>query len=712
MLQVIQYQKDGQMLVEELPAPACVEGGILVRNVCSLISAGTEKTSVTNTQSNMLERAKKQPKEVKMVMDLVKKEGLASTVQKVLSKLDSYKTLGYSTAGVVLESRCTEFTPGDLVACAGAGFAVHAEIITVPRNLAVKIPEGVSFEEASYATLGSIALQGVRQADLRLGENVAVIGLGLLGQITVQLLKASGCRVAGLDINESLFAKAKSYGCDETFASSKESTKSLMAFTNGMGFDAVIITASTGSNEPIELAIDIARKKSRVVVVGGIAMNLPRSPFYEKELDITISCSYGPGRYDANYEERGHDYPVGYVRWTENRNLQAILDLVSQGKLDVKSLTTHRFEIKDAVDAYGLITGKVIEPYLGIVLNYPERKDASRRTIEVKTTNNKIDKLKIAFIGAGSFAQSNLLPPLKDCGVEFIGVTTSTSVNALTAAKKFGFKLSGTDSTEMINNSEVNGVFCASRHDTHAQFVLDSVKSGKPIFVEKPLCVNLEQQVEIDDAVAKHSGRVMVGFNRRFSKPFKDIADFYKSRTEPMVISYRVNAGMPPVTSWPFQPEQGGGRIIGEGCHFIDTMAYLTGAVPVRVYAESISSQNLQTFNHDNVCITIKFSDGSVGTLQYVANGDSSQPKEYCEVYCESSSAVMNNFESVEFFRAGKKSKKTYNGKKGHNEEVAATVEAMRNGSQMPIEYDVIRAVTLATFAAIESIKCGEAIGI
>ena len=712
MLQVIQYQKDGQMLVEELPAPACIEGGILVRNVCSLISAGTEKTSVTNTQSNLIERAKKQPKEVKMVMDLVKKEGIVSTVNKVLSKLDSYKTLGYSTAGIVLESKCTEFATGDMVACAGAGYAVHAEIITVPKNLAVKIPENVSMEEASYATLGSIALQGVRQADLRLGENVAVIGLGLLGQITVQLLKASGCRVAGLDINESLFQKALSYGCDETFISSKESTKSLMAFTKGLGFDAVIITASTSSNEPIELAIDIARKKSKVVVVGGILMNIPRSPFYEKELDITISCSYGPGRYDADYEERGNDYPAGYVRWTENRNLQAILDLISQGRLDVKSLTTHRFDIQNAVTAYGLITGKTNESYLGIVINYPERAGAESRTITVSESANKLDSLKLAFIGAGSFAQSNLLPPIKESGAEFIGVTTSTSVNALTAAKKFGFKLSGTDSTDMIKNPEVNAVFCASKHDTHSQFVIDSVEAGKPIFVEKPLCVNIEQLVQIDKAVAEFSGRVMVGFNRRFSKPFIDIAEFFKSRTEPMIMSYRVNAGMPNIKSWPFQPEQGGGRIIGEGCHFIDCMAFLTGALPVRVYAECISSDNIQTFNHDNVCITIKFSDGSIGTLQYASNGDSSQPKEYCEIFCESSSAVMNNFESVDFFRAGKKTRKSFNGKKGHNEEVALTVDAMRNGKSMPIAYNVIRAVTLSTFAAIESIKCGEPIGV
>jgi len=707
MLQVIQYQKNGEMLVEELPAPNCLNGGILVRNICSLISAGTEKTSVTNTQSNLLDRAKKQPKEAKIVMDMLKKEGVFATIKKVQSKLDSYKTLGYSTAGMVIESDCTEYQPGDFVACAGAGYAVHAEIISVPKNLAVKIPQGVSFEEASYGTVGSIALQGVRQADLRLGENVAVIGLGLLGQITVQLLKASGCRIAGLDVNTNLFEKAKFYNCDETFISSKENIKSLIAFTGGLGFDSVIITASTGSNEPIELAIDIARKKGKVVVVGGISMNLPRPGFYEKELDITISCSYGPGRYDANYEELGHDYPAGFVRWTENRNLQAILDLIAQGKLDVKSMTTHRFDINDGVKAYDLITGKVKESYLGIVLNYPERKDAVNKTIKISCNSKAVSDVKIGFIGAGSFAQSYLIPPLKETGVEFTAVSTATSVNAETAAKKFGFKYASTDSSEIINMKDVNMLFCASKHDSHAQYVIESLNGGKPIFVEKPLAVNLEQLAEIDEAMMKNKGKIMVGFNRRFSKPFKEIAEFFKARTEPMSISYRVNAGMPPVTSWPFRPEQGSGRIIGEGCHFIDCMIFLTKALPVKIFAECISSQNPQTFNHDNVVMTIKFSDGSIGSLQYFANGDSSLPKEYCEVFCEGSSAIMKNFESVEFNRAGKSNKKSFDGKKGHNEEVIKTIEAIKTGKPMPITYEEIRKSTLATFAAIESLKSG-----
>jgi polar amino acid transport system substrate-binding protein len=710
MKQVIQYQKDGTISVEELPAPQCIKGGILVRNLSSVISAGTEKTSVTNTQSSLVSRARKQPKEVKMVMDFVKKEGLVSTAKRVFAKLDSYKTFGYSTAGIVIESDCEEFLPGDFVACGGAGYAVHAEIITVPKNLAVKVPSGLDADEAAYATVGSIALQGVRQADVRLGENVAVIGLGLLGQMTVQMLKASGCNVAGLDINDKLFDKAKSFGCDETYISSKDNIKNLLAFTKGNGFDAVILTASTSSNEPMELAIEIARKKGSVVVVGSVGMNIPRSPFYQKELKITISCSYGPGRYDANYEELGIDYPVAFVRWTENRNMQAVLEMIAQNKLDVKSLTTHTFNINDATKAYELVSGTIKEFYLGIVLNYPERKEARARTIQVGGEYSKTEKVSLGFLGAGTFAQNYLLPPLKETKVQLHSVSTAGSVNAMTVAKRFGFVNAGTDSKAIINNPEVNAIFCATRHDLHSEFVVAAVNAGKPVFVEKPLAVNIKQLTEIDKAVADNNGRVMVGFNRRFSKPFSDIKDFFSARKDPLTMSYRVNAGMPPKTFWVFRPEQGGGRVIGEACHFIDTMCYLTGAVPVKVYAECISSDNDSVFNHDNVVITIKFSDGSVGSLQYFANGDSSLPKEYCEVHCEASSAIMDNFEMVRFYRNSKQTKKSYNGKKGHNEEVFATIKSMKEGKSFPIEYETIRKVTLATFAAIESLKTGYAV--
>jgi polar amino acid transport system substrate-binding protein len=710
MLQVIQYQKDGNISVEQLPAPACIKGGILVRNIYSVISAGTEKTSVTNTQSSLIKRAQKQPKEVKMVMEFIKKEGVISTAKRIFAKLDSYKTFGYSSAGIVIESDCKEFLPGDFVACGGAGYAVHAEIISVPKNLAVKVPAELDTDEAAYATVGAIALQGVRQANVRLGENVAVIGLGLLGQITVQMLKASGCNVAGLDINETLFDKAESYGCDKTYVSSKDNIKSMLAFTKGNGYDAVIITAGTPSNEPMELAVEIARKKGRIVVVGSVGMNIQRSPFYQKELEITISCSYGPGRYDANYEELGIDYPVAFVRWTENRNMKAVLQLIAQAKLDVNSLTTHEFNIKDALTAYDLVSGKVKDFYLGILLHYSGNDNTTSKTVQLTGEYSKIDKVSIGFLGAGTFAQNYLLPPLKDTSVQLHSVSTASSVNAMTIAKRFGFLNASTDSEAIINNREINAIFCATRHDLHSKYVIEAVRASKPVFVEKPLAVNVEQLLEIDRAVAEYEGRIMVGFNRRFSKPFVDIKNFFAKRNDPMTVSYRVNAGIPPKTFWVFNPEQGGGRIIGEACHFIDTMCFLTDALPVRVYAECISSDNDMVFNYDNVVITIKFSDGSVGSLQYFANGDSALSKEYCEVHCENTSAVMNNFELVDYYKNSKHIKKTYNGKKGHNEEVVATLEAMRQGKELPINYETIRKVTLATFAAVESLKTSFAV--
>ncbi|MFN8358420.1 MAG: bi-domain-containing oxidoreductase [Candidatus Kapaibacterium sp.] len=708
MLQVVQFQKTGEMLVEELPAPSCRAGGVLVRTVNTLISAGTERTSVASAQSSMLERARSQPEAVKQVIENVKKDGILATYERVKSKLESYKTLGYSASGIVIESRCEEFSPGDRVACAGAQFANHAEIISVPKNLTTKIPDNVSFAEAAYTTLGAIALQGVRQADLRLGETVAVIGLGLLGQLTVQFLKASGCRVVGLDINENLFEMAKKYGCDATFPSSRDSAASIRAFTRGLGTDAVIITASTSSDEPMLLSLDIARKKSPIVIVGAVPMNVPRSPFYEKELELKISCSYGPGRYDPSYEEGGNDYPAGYVRWTENRNMGAFLDLIADGKVDVKSMTTHHFPVTAAKDAYDLITGKKSEPYLGIVLDYPERKEALNRTVKVSNFEKK-SSIGIGFVGLGSFAESMLMPPLKSAKVDFVGVSTGTPVNAKSAAQKYGFRVCSTDSMEIIKNKDVNAIFCASRHDSHARYVLAAIAERKPIFVEKPLCVNREQLTEIDAAVSANNGRVMVGFNRRFSESFRAIKKFYADRSEPMAITYRVNAGFIPKTSWIQDPNQGG-RIIGEGCHFIDTMAYLTGSVPVKVYAEALSSPNREIMHHDNVIITIKFADGSVGVLEYFANGDPAVAKEFCQVFCENKVAVMNNFKTVEL-TLGKKTKTlNFDGSKGQREEVAATIEAIKSGKEMPISYEQIRGVTLATFAAEESMATGAAV--
>ncbi len=707
MLQVVQYQKDGQISIEEMPIPQCPENGVLVRNLFSLISAGTERTSVSNTQSSLLQRAKKQPDQVRLVLDFLKKDGILSTINKVRSKLDSYKNLGYSTAGVVVESRCDELKPGDRVACAGAGFAVHAEVVAIPKNLVAKIPDGVGFDEAAYTTLGSIAMQGVRQTDMRLGETVAVIGLGLLGQLAVQMLKASGCCVIGMDINESLFDNAKKFGCDYVCRSSADSVKSIMAYTGGIGCDAVLIAASSSSNEPAELALKIARKKGRVVVLGAVSMDLPRSPFYEKEIDFRISCSYGPGRYDDNYEINGNDYPPAYVRWTENRNMQAVLYLMETKKLDVRSMTTHTFNLNEAPKAYDLITGKTQEPYLGILLNYPERSGAMIRQLPIPANVQPVKAVSLGFIGAGTFAQGYLLPVLKSQDITMHSVSTATSVNALTAGKKFGFANCTTDSDSIINDDNVNLLFCATKHDSHADYVVKSLNKSKAVFVEKPLAANRQQLEAIDAAVQSGNDRVMVGYNRRFSKPFTDIKKFFGDRKQPMLINYRVNAGKLPLSHWVYSESQGAGRIIGESCHFIDCLMYLTGSSPVRVFAECISAHTQDLYSSDNTIITIKFSDGSVGSVHYYSNGDNSVPKEYCEVFCEDSTAIMRNFTEVEYSRGGKTRKTSYDGRKGHKEEVEAMVKAVSRGEAMPIPYSQLRDVSLVTFAALDSLDTG-----
>ena len=611
----------------------------------------------------------------------------------------------------MLESNCDEFAPGDRVACGGAGIAVHAEILSVPKNLALKIPDDVAMDDASYTTVASIAMQGFRQAEAALGENVAVIGLGLLGQITIKLLKSAGCRVAGMDIEKSLFARAKDNGCDLTLESSFDSVDSIMAFTNGLGCDSVIITASTASNQPVELAMEIARKKGKIVIVGAVGMDLPRSPFYQKELDVRISCSYGPGRYDADYEERGRDYPPAYVRWTENRNMQAFLDLIAAGKIEVNSLTTHTFDINEAAEAYKLVTGESKEEYLGIILKYPERKESLQRTFSSSSKNEPLKELNIAFIGAGTFAQSSLLHPLKSAGAGFQAVTTSTPVNAKTVADHFGFKKYSTDSSEIIKGNDNNAVFIATQHDTHAKYVIEAVESGKPVFVEKPLAVDINQLEKIKKAEKEYNGRIMVGFNRRFSKAFTDIYEFLEGRTAPMNILYRVNAGKLPKTHWIFTPENRG-RIIGEGCHFIDTMVFLTNSLPETVYAKSIAGNDVSAVNRDNVSITIRFRDGSVGTVLYLANSGKNLPKEYCEVHCEQSSAIMNNFKTTEFLRGGRSSVKKYSGDKGHKEEIIRTAGTMKSGLGMPISFEELVYVTQATFSAVDSLDKGREIEI
>ncbi len=714
MLQVIQFQKTGKISVERLPVPPLRSGGILVQNVFSLISAGTERTSVETAQASLVGKARSRPDLVKQVLDNARQEGWVSTYKKVQNRLANYKELGYSSAGVVLESDVDTLRVGDHVAC--AGYAYHAEIVSIPKNLAVRIPDGVTHEQAAFATLGAIAMQGVRRADVRLGETVVVIGLGLIGLITVQLLKAAGCRVAALDISKANFALAKELGCDTCIISNRDAIRKVEAFTRGHGSDAAILTAATRSNEPLELALQIARKKSPVVVVGSGSMDVVRGPFYDKELDLRIATSYGPGRYDPSYEEQGHDYPIGYVRWTENRNMEAFLDLLASGAVTVDPLITHKIPVRDAISAYDMITGKTKARYIGVLIAYDTAPIKATRRVDTPTaaparSTNK--DVAVGFIGAGNFAQSYLLPPMQKLGVTLKGVVTGTPVNANAVARKFAFGYAASDAKEIFNDPTVNTVVIASRHDSHADYVVKALAAQKHVFVEKPLAITHEQLTAVEEVVRRHKGKTIphltVGFNRRYSKAFRDMKEFFEGLHEPLVISYRVNAGFMPLSRWMQDPTQGG-RFVGEACHFIDCMAYLTGALPVRVYAERAPARNQPSETNDSVSATIVFSDGSVGQLAYLANGDGSLPKEYCEVFGGGKAALLHDFAETRFHANGKERKVKYNHSKGHDEEIEHFIRVVSGHEEPQLTFASMVATTRATLAVMDSLKSGTSV--
>jgi len=711
MLQVIQFQKTGKMSVQNLPAPTLKSGGILVQNAFSLISAGTERSSVETAQASLVGKARSRPDLVKQVLENVKGEGLLATYHKVQNRLANYKELGYSSAGVVIASDVDTFRSGDRVAC--AGYAYHAEVVSVPKNLAVHIPDEVPFEDAAYTTLGAIALQGVRRAEIHLGETVVVIGLGLIGLITVQILKAAGCRVVALDISKANFVLATELGCDACIVSNRDAVRKVAAFTRGHGSDAVIITAATRSNDPLEVALQVARKRSPIVMVGAGGMNVVRGPFYDKELDLRIATSYGPGRYDPTYEENGHDYPIGYVRWTENRNMEAFLDLLAARSVNVSALTTHTIPITDALRAYEMITGKIKTRYIGILLKYDiTRVNAGRRVDLQQSQTHAVatPDVSIGFIGAGNFAQSYLLPPLKALHVPLRGVMTTTPVNASSAAQKFGFSYAASDAEHIIADPSINAVFIASRHDSHADYAIRALRAKKHVFVEKPLAISHEQVDALEKIIRQWEGKphphFTVGFNRRYSKPFKDLREFFSNLQEPLAIIYRVNAGFMPLTKWMQDPTQGG-RFVGEACHFIDCMAFLTSALPTRVYAERIPSANQAIETNDNLTVSVKFADGSVGQLLYLANGDGSLPKEYCEVFGGGKAAVMNDFATTDFHANGKRTRRSYDHSKGHDEEVQHFIRVVQGLEEPELSLTSMLATTRATLAAIDSLKNG-----
>jgi predicted dehydrogenase/threonine dehydrogenase-like Zn-dependent dehydrogenase len=709
MKQVIQNFKTGELYVDEVPMPSITEGMVLVENEFSLISAGTERSTVKVAKASLWGKAKQRPDLVAQVLQNIKKEGLSATINKVKTKLDSLKALGYSTAGTVVASmdKNSIYKTGDRVACAGQDYASHAEIVAIPQNLVAKIPDNVSTEEAAFTTLGAIALQGVRQAEPKLAEKICVIGLGLLGQITCQLLKANGCAVFGIDLNAGLVKLANDTGAaDKALLRNDANLISVCNdFTNGQGFDAIIITAAAPSNDPIELSAEIARKKGKVIIVGAVKMDIPRDPhFYRKELDLKMSCSYGPGRYDVNYEDAGNDYPFAYVRWTEQRNMDAFLQLLSRKSIDIKPLITHVFDISDAEKAYDIVLGKTPEPHIGILLKYTENNTKKQTAIAVK--NDALQNINTGFIGAGSFAQSYLIPNAKAFGASLDGVVTSKGITSKNVADKFKFNFCSTEAADVLSKENINTIFIATPHSSHASLVVQSLQAGKSVFVEKPLAINTDQLQTVIQCKTNTSKPLMVGFNRRFAPISQAIKKEFSSVTEPIVVNIRVNAGLIPKEHWTQQAEIGGGRIVGEVCHFIDLMQYFTGAEPVKVYAESVSTANDKITPEDNIAIVVKFSNGSVGNLTYLANGDKSMPKELIEVFGAGNIGVINDFREGAFHKNGKITKLKSSGK-GHKEEVEAFLTAVKNGSDSPISFRSICLTTVTTFKILDSLYTG-----
>lgn len=689
------------MKILEVPYPALNAGMIMVRNQFSLISAGTEGKSVKDARLSMIGKARARKDEVKKVIDAARTFGIKDTYRMVMNRLDAPSALGYSCAGVVIAvaSDVSEFKIGDRVACGGSS-ANHAEVIALPKNLCVKLPDAVSFEQASFTTLGAIAMQGVRQADLRIGENAVVIGLGLLGQLTMQILNAGGVKAIGIDIDGKQVATAIKNGLKNCFERSRDDIEQIIFnLTNGYGCDAVVITAATSSSDPVELAGVIARRKAKVVVVGAVPTGFSRKNYYNKELEMRMSCSYGPGRYDPEYEEGGIDYPYEFVRWTENRNMQSFVELLGDGKVNVDVLTSHIFDFPKAPDAYQMILDRS-EPFTGILLKYDETKELKKR---VQVTDRAVASANtnIGLIGAGSFGQNFLIPALKD-HAKFIGVATSRSNNARNIADKYGFNYCTGNADEIISDPAIATIFIATRHNTHAGYVMEAMKAGKNVFVEKPLCMNENELEEIKTQYVKSQVSVMVGFNRRFA-PF--IQQLKKSMNDatPKAINYRINAGIVPPEHWVHDLAVGGGRIIGEACHFIDLCMFLAGATITSVSAKSMNDPHSLT---DTVAISLQFANGSIANISYFSNGNKNLPKEHLEVFSGGVVSVMEDFKSLTVFG---KTKKENSGTqdKGHKAEVAAFMHAVKNGNPAPISFDDLYTSTLSTLKVLESIARG-----
>ena len=713
MKQLLQNMRDGKTTVETVPAPQPKPLTALVQTAVSLVSAGTERMLVDFAEKNLIGKAQSRPDLVMQVLDKARREGIIPTIEAAFNRLDQPMSLGYSSAGTIiaLGEGLTGFQVGDRVACAGSGYAVHAEYAVIPQNLLAHVPDHVNFEEAAFATLGTIAMHGFRLAQPQIGERVAVIGLGLVGLLAVNIARAAGTQVYGIDLAQDRIDLGRKLGA--TCATPAESEAGALPFTNGQGFDIVLICADTKSNDPIELAGRLARDRARVVAVGAVGLNIPRTLYYNKELNFIVSRSYGPGRYDDKYEAHGIDYPIGQVRWTEGRNLQAFIDLLANRQINISPLISHRFTIDQAPQAYDLITGKTKQPFLGVVLTYPQQPasiPASHvEVIPAAQPGSAITgALRLGVMGAGNYAKAVFLPNVKKVGgVDRQTIVSSTGVSASHAAKKFAFQFASSSESDILDNPDINLVAILTRHNQHASQVITALQNGKHVFCEKPLAINLDELHQVAEVVMTSTFRLMVGFNRRFAPMSQQLHQFLQPRTEPLYAHYRVNAGYLPLNHWLHDRAQGGGRIIGEGCHFVDFLTFLVGASPVSISAQSLPDQG--KYQQDNVEIQLRFPDGSLGIVTYLANGDKTVSKERVEVFCAGKVAVLDDFRNLTLTRDGKSRKihSPWSQDKGHFNAWQFFLQSIKTNASSPIPFQDIWGVTAATFAAVEALNSG-----
>ena len=709
MKQVLQNLSNGDTSLVDVPSPKNIKSNILIATTTTVVSAGTERMLVNFGKSGYISKAKQQPDKVKMVLNKVATDGLMTTINAVRSKLDQPLPLGYCNAGVILESDVDGFEPGDRVVSNGN----HAEVVRVPKNLCVKIPDNVDDESASFTVLGAIGLQGIRLIQPTMGECFVVTGLGLIGLLCVQMLRANGCRVLGIDFDSKKCERAQKFGA-ETVNLSKGEDPVIVAqgFSRGRGVDGVLITAATQSDEVIHQSAEMCRKRGRIVLVGVVGLNLRRDDFFKKEITFQVSASYGPGRYDSFYEDDGNDYPIGFVRWTEQRNFEAVLDMMSSGMLDVKSVITHRFDIENAIDAYGLLDNP---DALGIVLNYPSqsREVLTKSKVELNIQPPKDSNPSIpcvGFIGAGNYASRTLIPAFKEAGAVLDTLVTSGGISGVHHGNKNQFVTASTETKDLWNNDKINTVSIVTRHDAHAQQVIDALKSGKNVFVEKPLALTLDELNVIDktyhEANKSNTVRLMVGFNRRYAPHIVKMKELLNSHRSPKSIIMTVNAGAIPSEHWVQNSLIGGGRIIGEGCHFIDLMRHLIGHKINNFTATMVGDIPGVEVREDKASITLSFEDGSFGTIHYLANGGSAFPKERVEVFCDDAVLQMDNYRVLTGYGwPGFKKMKLFKQDKGQKACAKAFIESIANGKEAPISYEEVMESSRVSIEVANSLR-------